>query len=129
MHLNFKNSSSSRRLYSVLHNGSNDYIGNLINATLISSDAILNISYVFNITDEAIVCSMDDEYSCDIDFIDNAIQTTNNKGNLSVKGIHYILHLYLHLSKHADTPIRRKSLSNHSSNLHLYLFEMSISIF
>lgn len=103
MHLNFKNSSSSRRLYSVLHNGSNDYIGNLINATLTSSDAILNISYVFNITDEAIVCSMDGEYSCDIDFIDNAIQTTNNKGNLSVKGIHYILYFYFHLSKHAET--------------------------
>ena len=90
IHLDFKNSTSSQRLISVLHNETNDNTGNLIKATIISNDAILNISYVFNITDEAKVCSMDGEYSCDIEFTDDAIQTTNYKGNLSVTGIYYI---------------------------------------
>ena len=93
IHLVFKNSSSSQRLYTVFHNGTNDYLGNIINATLISNNATLNISYVLNITEEAILCSMDGEYSCDIEFSDNTIRTTKNKGNLSVTGIQYILQL------------------------------------
>ncbi|XP_078311811.1 uncharacterized protein LOC111100993 isoform X8 [Crassostrea virginica] len=84
IHLDLKNSSSAKRLVSVLHNETNDYIGNLINATIISNIEILNISYVFNITNETIACSMDGEYSCDIEFTNNAIQTKSNKGNLSV---------------------------------------------
>nr|XP_022288903.1 uncharacterized protein LOC111100993 isoform X3 [Crassostrea virginica] len=84
IHLDLKNSTSSKRLVSVLHNETNDYIGNLINATIISNIEILNISYVFNITNETIACSMDGEYSCDIEFTNNAIQTKSTKGNLSV---------------------------------------------
>lgn len=95
IHLDLKNSTSSKRLVSVLHNETNDYIGNLINATIISNIEILNISYVFNITNETIACSMDGEYSCDIEFTNNAIQTKSTKGNLSVTGIHYNFHLYL----------------------------------
>lgn len=107
IHLDFKNSTSSQRLISVLHNETIDNIGNLINASIISNDALMNISYVFNISDEAIVCSMDGEYSCDIEFTDNVIQTTNNKGNLSVTGIRYIFHIYFFVIQSLIKAVRK----------------------
>nr|XP_022288908.1 uncharacterized protein LOC111100994 isoform X2 [Crassostrea virginica] len=130
IHLDIKNSSSSQRLYTVLHNGSNDYIGNLINATLISSDAILNISYVFNITDEAIMCSMDGEYFCDIDFIDNAIQTTNNKGNLSVKAPpkHLSIELEIMYTKNVPGTINCTSTMNPNTTTVFLIAMKSINL-
>ena len=88
IHLQFKNSSSSAiKLISVLQNYTNIILGNDINATVYSNDATVNISYILNINDESMVCSMDGEYSCEIEFTDDAIQSTRDKGTLSVTGI------------------------------------------
>ena len=88
IHLQFKNSSSSAiRLISVLHNNTITVLDNNINATVFSNDTTVNISYILNINDESMVCSMDGEYSCEIEFTDDAIQSTSDKGTLSVTGI------------------------------------------
>ena len=88
IHLQFKNSSSSlTRLITVLQNNTNTILGNEINATVYSNDATVNISYILNINDESMVCSMDGEYSCEIEFTDDTIQSTSDKGTLSVTGI------------------------------------------
>ena len=88
IHLQFKNSSTCLiRLISVLQNYTNIILDNDINATVYSNDATVNISHTLNINDESMVCSMDGEYFCEIEFTDGAIQTTSDKGTLSVTGI------------------------------------------
>ena len=88
IHLQFKNSSSSAiKLISVLHNNTITILDNNINATVFSNDTTVNISYTLNIIDESMVCSMDGEYFCEIEFTDGAIQSTSDKGTLSVTGI------------------------------------------
>ena len=88
IHLQFKNSTTSPiRLESILHNNTITILDNNINATVVSKDTTVNISYILNIIDESMVCSMDGEYSCEIEFTDSAIQTTSDKGTLSVTGI------------------------------------------
>ena len=88
IHLQFKNSSSSAiKLISVLHNNTITILDNNINATVFSNDTTVNISYILNINDESMVCSMDGEYFCEIEFTDDAIQSISDKGTLSVTGI------------------------------------------
>lgn len=57
---------------------------NIINATIINNDDNLNISYIFDIDKDEMVCLLDGEYECDIEFIDDSIQTTNGRGTLEV---------------------------------------------
>lgn len=96
IHLEFKNSSLSQRLISVFYNETNKLLGDTINASVISDNAIVNISYILNIREEAMVCFMDGEYWCDIEFNDDTIHTTNDKGTLSVTGINqYIVYLFI----------------------------------
>lgn len=86
IHLDFRNTSSLRTLISVYYNETKQGLENVINATLISKDGIVNISYVFNISDDEMVCLMDGEFSCDLEFLDDAIQKTYVKGFLVVSG-------------------------------------------
>lgn len=57
---------------------------NKINATIIYNDDNLNISYIFYIDNDEMVCLLDGEYYCDIEFIDDSIQTTNERGTVEV---------------------------------------------
>lgn len=86
IHLDFRNTSSAQRLISVYYNETKQGLENMINATLISKDGIVNISYVFKISDDEMVCFLDGEYSCDLEFLDDAIQKTYVKGVLVVSG-------------------------------------------
>ena len=86
IHLDFRNSTSFRRLLSVFQNKSKNILNYDFNATVITNDLIVNISYTVHISDEAMMCSMDGEYSCDVELTDGAIETTNNKGTLSLPG-------------------------------------------
>ena len=103
IHLDFKNSSLSQRLISVFYNETNKLLGDTINATVISDKAIVNLSYILNITEEATVCFMDGEYWCDIEFTDDTIHTTHDKGTLSVTGIHqhivYFIQYFIYFQK------------------------------
>lgn len=56
----------------------------MIESVIIQKDNIVNISYVININD-ANVCTFGGEYSCNIEFLDDAIQTSVHSGNLTVK--------------------------------------------
>lgn len=85
VHLDYRNSSSSQRLVSVYYNDTTYTFANMIESVIIQKDNIVNISYAFNIND-ANVCSLDGEYSCNIEFVDDAIQTIIHGGNLTVKG-------------------------------------------
>lgn len=68
---------------------------NIINATIINNDDNLNISYIFDIDKDEMVCLLDGEYECDIEFIDDSIQTTNGRGTLEVASeIFFLLSLY-----------------------------------
>lgn len=86
IHLDLRNTSSAQRLISVYYNETKQGLENVINATLISKDGIVNISYVFEISDDEMVCFLDGEYSCDLEFLDDAIQKTYVKGVLVVSG-------------------------------------------
>lgn len=86
IHLDFRNTSSSKRLISVYYNESQQGLEDVINATLISKAGIVFISYVFNISDHEMVCFLDGEYSCDLEFLDDEIQKTYVKGFLVVSG-------------------------------------------
>ena len=86
IHLDFRNSTSFLRLVSVFQNKSKNILNFDFNATVITNDTIVNISFTVHISDEAMMCSMDGEYSCDIELTDGAIETTNNKGTLSLPG-------------------------------------------
>lgn len=57
---------------------------NIINATIIYNDDNLNISYIFYIDKDEMVCLLDGKYYCDIEFIDDSIQTTNERGTVEV---------------------------------------------
>lgn len=70
IHLDFRNTSSSKRLISVYYNESQQGLEDVINATLISKAGIVFISYVFNISDHEMVCFLDGEYSCDLEFLE-----------------------------------------------------------
>lgn len=52
----------------------------------ISKDGIVNIFYVFNISDDEMVCFMDGEFFCDLEFLDDVIQKIYVKGYLVVFG-------------------------------------------
>lgn len=39
----------------------------------ISKDGIVNIFYVFEISDDEMVCFLDGEYFCDLEFLDDVI--------------------------------------------------------
>lgn len=86
IHLDFQNSSLSRRLISVYYDETKQGLENMINATLLSKDIIVNISYVFNISEEATVCFLEGEYFCVLEFLDDAVQTTSDRGNLTTYG-------------------------------------------
>lgn len=85
IHLDFQNSSSSQRLVSVYYNDTTYTFANMIETVIIQKDNIVNVSYAFNVND-ANVCSLDGEYSCNIEFVDDAIQKIIHGGNLTVKG-------------------------------------------
>ena len=87
MYLDFKNTTSTQRLISLMHNESSKVIGDMLNATLIRSDVVVNISFVWHILDKSMVCLTDGEYSCHIEFFDDAIQTTSDQGTLTVSGM------------------------------------------
>lgn len=84
IHLDYRNSSSSQRLFSVYYNDTTRAFASMIESMIIQKDNVMNISYVLNIND-ANVCSLDGEYSCNIEFLDDAIQTIIHSGNLTVK--------------------------------------------
>lgn len=58
----------------------------MINATLLSKDTIVNISYVFNISEIATYCFLEGEYFCVLEFFDDAVQTTSDRGTLTING-------------------------------------------
>ena len=74
-----------------MHNESSKVIGNLLNATLMRSDVVVNISFVLDILDQSMVCLTDGEYSCHIEFFDDAIQTTSDQGTLTVSGMGFYM--------------------------------------
>lgn len=84
IHLNYMNSSSSQKLISIYYNNTVQMNTNKINATIIYNDDNLNISYIFYIDKDEMVCLLDGEYYCDIEFIDDSIQTTNERGTVEV---------------------------------------------
>lgn len=85
IHLDYRNSLFSQRFVSVYNNGTIHTFASMIESVIIQKDNIVNISYVININD-ANVCTLDGEYSCNIEFLDDAIQTSVHSGNLTVKG-------------------------------------------
>lgn len=103
IHLDFQNSSSSQRLISVYHNETKQELENMINATLLSKDTIVNILYVFNISEKATDCFLEGEYFCVLEFLDDAVQTTSDRGTLTING--EILWLFL-----ADFTLRYLSI-------------------
>lgn len=58
----------------------------MINVIFISKDGIVNIFYVFKISDDEMVCFLDGEYFCDLEFLDDVIQKIYVKGVLVVFG-------------------------------------------
>lgn len=56
----------------------------IINVTIINNDDNLNISYILSIDKDEMVCLLDGEYYCDVEFIDYSVQTTNERGTLEV---------------------------------------------
>lgn len=56
----------------------------IINVTIINNDDNLNISYILSIDKDEMVCLLDGEYYCDVEFIDFSVQTTNERGTLEV---------------------------------------------
>lgn len=86
IHLDFQNSSLSQRLISVYYDETKQGLENMINATLLSKDVIVNISYVFNISEIATVCFLEGEYLCVLEFLDDSVQTTSESGTLKIHG-------------------------------------------
>lgn len=84
IHLDYRNSLFSQRFVSVYNNGTIHTFASMIESVIIQKDNIVNISYVININD-ANVCTLGGEYSCNIEFLDDAIQTSVHSGNLTVK--------------------------------------------
>lgn len=86
IHLDFQNSSLSQRLISVYYDETKQGLENMIHATLLSKDVIVNISYVFNISEIATVCFLEGEYLCVLEFLDDSVQTTSESGTLKIHG-------------------------------------------
>lgn len=86
IHLDFQNSSLSQRLISVYYDETKQGLENMIHATLLSKDVIVNISYVFNISEIATVCFLEGKYLCVLEFLDDSVQTTSESGTLKIHG-------------------------------------------
>lgn len=86
IHLDFQNSSLPQRLISVYYDETKQGLENMINATLLRKDVIVNISYVFNISEIATVCFLEGKYFCVLEFLDDSVQTTSDSGTLTIHG-------------------------------------------
>lgn len=87
IHLDFQNSSSlPQRLISVYYDETKQGLENMINATLLRKDVIVNISYVFNISEIATVCFLEGKYFCVLELLDDSVQTTSDSGTLTIHG-------------------------------------------
>lgn len=86
VHLDFKNASSSRTIISTWYNGTTTAKEDMAMATLLNKDENVNISFILNITDKMMMCSLDGELSCSIELLDRNVQTLSEKGKLSITG-------------------------------------------
>lgn len=86
IYLEYVNGSITRRMVSILPNDPNSVIGDEANATVLSRNEIVNISFVIRIPKMMTDCDIDMEFSCIFEFQDETVEMRNDTGTVGVKG-------------------------------------------
>ena len=86
IYLEYVNGSKTSRMVSILPNDPNSVIGDEANATVLSRNEIVNISFVIRIPKMMTDCDIDMEFSCIFEFQDETVEMRNDTGTVIVQG-------------------------------------------
>lgn len=86
IYLDYANDSTGRRMISVLPNDSNSLIKNEVNATVLSRNEIVNISFAIRVPKMMTDCTIEVELTCIFEFQDETVERRNDTGTVIVQG-------------------------------------------
>ena len=86
IHLNYTNDTASQRMLSIFPNALSLIFGNKANATVMSKNDIVNISFAMRIPEVVPYCNTKIELTCNIEFLDKTFGRKNDTGTVLVKG-------------------------------------------
>ena len=86
IHFDYTNDTTSLRMLSMVPNDSSRIFGNKANATVLSKNDNVNISFVLLTTEVVPFCNTKMELTCNIEFLDKTLGRKNDTGTVIVKG-------------------------------------------
>ena len=86
IHLDYANDTATQRMLTILPNALSRIFGNKANATALSKNDIINISFVVRLPEDVPYCNTKIELTCNIEFLDKTLGIKNDTGIVIVKG-------------------------------------------
>lgn len=86
IHLEYKNKSTTITLMSILPTYPNLISENDVNATILSRNEIVNITFAIPIPEMMTDCTITVEFSCIFEFQDETVKKSNDTGTVIIKG-------------------------------------------
>nr|XP_022327791.1 uncharacterized protein LOC111127048 isoform X4 [Crassostrea virginica] len=86
IHLDYTNDTTTQRILSILPTDPSPIFGNKANATVLSKNDIVNISFAVCTTEVVPYCNTKVELTCTIEFLDKTLGRKNETGTILVKG-------------------------------------------
>ena len=86
IHFEYASDTTSQRKLSIVPTASSPIFGNKVNATVLSKNDVVNISFVLLTTDIVPNCNTKMELACNIEFLDKTLGRKNDTGTVIVKG-------------------------------------------
>ena len=91
IHLDYANDTTTQRILSILPTDPSPIFGNIGNATVLSKNDIVNISFAVCTTEVVPYCNTKVELTCNIEFLDKTLGRKNETGTILVKGMSFTL--------------------------------------
>ena len=95
IHLDYTNDTATQRILSILPTASSPIFGNKANATILSKNDMINISFGVRIPEDMAYCNTKIELTCNIEFLDKTLGRKNDTGTVLVKGKFFFCKLLL----------------------------------
>ena len=86
IHFDYANDTTTQRMLTILPNALSPIFGNKANATVLSKNDIINISFVVRLPEDVPYCNIKKELTCKIEFLDKTLGIKNDTGIVIVKG-------------------------------------------
>ena len=85
IHLDYTNDTATQRMLTILPNALSPIFGNKANATVLSKNDNINISFVVRLPEDVPYCNIKKELTCNIEFLDKTLGIKNDTGIVIVK--------------------------------------------